>query len=45
MAAYVIANARVTDPDHYQEYASQVPRTIERHGGRYLARGGEVEGL
>ena len=45
MAAYVIANIQITDPDRYPEYASRVPRTIERHGGRYLARGGKVEVL
>ena len=45
MAAYVIANIQITDPDRYPEYASRVPQTIERHGGRYLARGGKVEVL
>ena len=45
MAAYVIANVRVTDPDRYPEYIGRVSQTIERHGGRYLARGGEVEVL
>ena len=45
MAVYVIANVRVTDPDRYPEYIGRVSRTIERHGGRYLARGGKVEVL
>ncbi len=45
MAAYVIANVRVTDPDRYPEYIGRVSQTIERHGGRYLVRGGEVEVL
>ncbi len=45
MAAYVIANVRVTDPDRYPDYISQVSQIIERHGGRYLARGGKVEVL
>ena len=45
MAAYVIANIQITDLDRYPEYASRVPQTIERHGGRYLARGGKVEVL
>ena len=44
MAAYVIANIRITDPDRYPEYASRVPQTIECHGGRYLARGGQGRG-
>jgi uncharacterized protein (DUF1330 family) len=45
MATYLIANVRVTDPDRYPEYSSQVLPTVERYGGRYLARGGEVEVL
>ena len=45
MAAYAIANVRVTDPDRYPEYIGRVSQTIERYGGRYLARGGEVEVL
>ena len=45
MAAYAIANVRVTDPDRFPEYSSQVLRTVERYGGRYLARGGKVEVL
>jgi uncharacterized protein (DUF1330 family) len=42
MPAYVIVNVRVKDPELYKEYAAGAPATIERHGGRYLARGGEV---
>ena len=45
MAAYVIANVRVTNPERYPEYTSRVSQTIERYGGRYLARGGKVEVL
>ena len=41
----MIANIRIADPDRYPEYASRVPQTVERHGGRYLARGGKVEVL
>ena len=42
MAAYVIAEVRVTDAAKYEEYRSQVSATVEKHGGRYLARGGET---
>lgn len=45
MAAYLIANLEVTDPDAYQEYRARVPATIEAHGGRFLCRGGVVEVL
>ena len=42
MAAYIIATIEVTDPEKFEVYRGQVPATIEKHGGRYLARGGEV---
>ena len=42
MAAYIIATIEVTDPEQFEVYRGQVPATIEKHGGKYLARGGEV---
>lgn len=39
MAAYVIADIRVTDPDDYQHYAQQVKATIEQYGGKYIVAG------
>ena len=42
MAAYVIATIEVKDPEKFDVYRGQVPATIEKYGGRYLARGGEV---
>ena len=45
MAAYVIADVDVTDPATFQEYGKQVPATVTRYGGRYLARGGKVENI
>ena len=45
MKAYVIADVNVKDPEHYPEYTSQVVATIEKHGGRFIARGGSVEVL
>jgi uncharacterized protein (DUF1330 family) len=45
MPAYVIAHVEVTDPERYQEYAKRTPGTIAQHGGRFLARGGEVATL
>jgi uncharacterized protein (DUF1330 family) len=45
MSAYVIVDVRVTDPAAYEEYRLQAPATIERYGGRYLARGGKAEVL
>ena len=43
MPAYVVVNIRVKDPDLYAEYARGAPGTVERFGGRYLARGGAVD--
>ena len=43
MAAYVIATIEVTDPETFETYRGQVPATIEKYRGKYLARGGDVE--
>ncbi len=45
MPAYVVANVEITDPEGYADVKRGVLETIETHGGRYLARGGEVEVL
>jgi uncharacterized protein (DUF1330 family) len=45
MAAYIIANVSVQDPDRYEEYKRLVPPTIAAFGGRFLVRGGAVERL
>jgi uncharacterized protein (DUF1330 family) len=42
MPAYVIAEIDVTDPEQYTHYTDAVPATIANHGGRSIARGGEV---
>ena len=45
MPAYLIAEVQVTDPETYEEYRRQVPPTVEKHGGRFLVRGGAVQAL
>ena len=45
MAAYIIADVRITDPDRYAEYIKVVPETIARYGGRFVVRGGRAEVL
>ena len=45
MTAYVIARVDVTDADRWKEYAAAAGPTVAAHGGRYIARGGAVEGL
>jgi uncharacterized protein (DUF1330 family) len=39
MPAYVVIEVEVTDPAAYEDYRHRVPPTIERYGGRPLARG------
>ena len=45
MAAYVIADVTIKDPETYAEYRKQVPATVAKHGGRFLVRGGPWESL
>ena len=45
MAAYVIADVTVKDPETYAEYRKHVPATVAKYGGRFLVRGGSHEPL
>jgi uncharacterized protein (DUF1330 family) len=45
MPAYIIFDIHVDDPDAYAPYRDPARETIEAHGGRYLARGGDTEVL
>jgi uncharacterized protein (DUF1330 family) len=42
MAAYVIANVKVSDPEKYKGYQALSPGAIQSAGGEFLARGGAV---
>jgi len=42
---YLVVTLELTNPDAYGPYREQVPALIERHGGRYLVRGGAIEAL
>lgn len=42
MPAYIVVNIRVTDPEGFERYRAAVPPLIEKHGGRYLVRGGQL---
>lgn len=45
MAAYVIIDISICNPNAaqgYAEYIQKVRPIIEKHGGRYLARGGAI---
>ena len=43
--AYVIAEVDVTDPATFQKYAEKVPETVAPFNGRYLVRGGKIQGI
>jgi uncharacterized protein (DUF1330 family) len=43
VAAYILVNVKVHDPDRYEHYKSIVGPTVAAFGGRYLVRGGPVE--
>jgi len=43
MAAYLIVDLDIRDPDGMKEYREGVGRFIAKHGGEYLARAGEFE--
>jgi uncharacterized protein (DUF1330 family) len=45
MPAYVIAHIDVTDPVRYAEYIKMSPVSIQKFGGRFIARGGKAESL
>ncbi len=45
MAAYLIVQVEVTDPDTFEEYRKQVPATLAAYGGEYIVRGGEMDVL
>ena len=42
MAVYMLIDVTVCEGDLYAQYIEQVREVVERHGGKYLARGGEV---
>jgi uncharacterized protein (DUF1330 family) len=45
MAAYVIVEIDVTDPEGAEEYRRLAAPTVTASGGRYLVRGGRMEVL
>jgi uncharacterized protein (DUF1330 family) len=42
MAAYVIVETDVSDPEQYERYKAASAEAVAAAGGRYLARGGEL---
>lgn len=45
MPAYVVAMVNVTEPEKYKKYAELAGPANQKYGGRFLARGGNMEVL
>jgi uncharacterized protein (DUF1330 family) len=45
MKGYLVANVDVEDLGAYEAYRSQTGAIVERHGGRFIVRGGRVDRL
>ena len=43
MSAYLVVDIIVINPELFREYAQQSQPFVEKHGGAYLVRGGDVE--
>ena len=43
MAAFVIADTRIENPDDYEDYKAKAKAIAESYGGVYRARGGALE--
>lgn len=45
MPAYLISQIEVHDPVGYEEYRRLVGASLEKYGGRFIARGGRIDVL
>ncbi|MDH5452324.1 MAG: DUF1330 domain-containing protein [Paracoccaceae bacterium] len=45
MSVYLIADIKVTNDAWVPDYATHVHKIVEKHGGRYLSRSGNIETL
>ena len=45
MPALLIVNETITDPELFEDYKRAVVPTIEKFGGRFLARGADLDVL
>jgi uncharacterized protein (DUF1330 family) len=45
MAAYLIAEIEISDPETYDKYKARTPGVIEQYGGRFIVRGGKAQQL
>jgi uncharacterized protein (DUF1330 family) len=45
MAAYIVAEVTITDPQGFEAYRQMVPATLAKYGGKFVVRGGRTEKL
>ena len=45
MTVYLIADIKITDDSWVPEYVTNVHNLVEKHGGKYLSRSGNIETL
>jgi len=45
MSVYMVIEIAIRNADLYSQYVERVPEVVEKYGGRYLVRGGEVTPL
>jgi uncharacterized protein (DUF1330 family) len=45
MAAYLISEIEIHNPEGYEEYRRLVQPTLDKYGGRFIARGGRIDVL
>ena len=45
MPTYVIADVEIADATLYGQFLERVTSTVEAHGGKFVARGGEIEAI
>jgi len=45
MSAFILVQARLSDPEKFQAYVQAVPPIVEKYGGHYRIVAGEIETL
>ncbi len=45
MAAYLIADVKITDDSWVPDYAANVHDIVHKHGGKYLSRSGNITNM
>jgi len=43
MSVYLIADIKITNDNWVPDYAGNVHKLVEKHGGRYLSRSGNID--